>query len=71
MFCLDPGMRDVDYMYMVIRRRIPEWYQRQLAAVILPSLPTMMGQIATSSLPFGAYGLDVLRHVGPTMELLF
>ena len=53
-------MNDVDYT--ALHKQIPEWHQRQLAAVILSSLPSMMGQIITASLPFGAYGLDVLQY---------
>ena len=63
LFMKDPGMNDSDYT--TIHDQISEWFQRQLAATILSSIPSAMAKLILSSLPdtFTADGLDILRAI--------
>ena len=67
-FGQDPGMSDTDFD--LLNAQVPERLQRQLAAALMPALPTQMGQALSAKLKPGVYGLVLLRavcahHYGP------
>jgi len=67
-FCLDPGMSDTDFE--LLNAKVSERLQRQLAAALMPALPTQMGQALSAKLKPGVYGVALLRavcahHYGP------
>jgi len=70
-FCKDPGMSTPDFLKL--QAKISPWQHRQLAAVIVSSIPAAMAQHLASMIPDGllaADGLVILRavcspHYGP------
>ena len=70
-FCKDPGMLSPDFLQL--QAKISPWQHRQLAAVIVSSIPAAMAQHLASMIPDGllaADGLVILRavcspHYGP------
>ena len=67
-FCLDPGMNDTNFE--LLNAQVSERLQRQLAAAIMPALPTQMGAALSAQLKPGVYGMVLLRavcahHYGP------
>ena len=67
-FCLDPGMSDTNLE--LLNAQVSERLQRQLAAAIMPALPTQMGSALSAQLKPGVYGMVLLRavcahHYGP------
>ena len=70
-FCTDPGMSTKDFLQL--QAKISPWQHRQLAAVIVSSIPAAMAQHLASMIPDGllaADGLVILRavcspHYGP------
>ena len=67
-FCLDPGMSDTNFELLNVQ--VSERLQRQLAAAIMPALPTQMGAALSAKLKPGVYGMVLLRavcahHYGP------
>ena len=67
-FCLDPGMSDTNFELLNVQ--VSERLHRQLAAAIMPALPTQMGAALSAKLKPGVYGMVLLRavcahHYGP------
>ena len=67
----DPGMLSPDFLHL--QAKASPWQHRQLAAVIVSSIPAAMAQHLASMIPdglFAADGLVILRavcspHYGP------
>ena len=59
-----------DTEFGLLNGKVSERLQRQLAAVLMPALPTQMGQALSAKLKPGVYGMVLLRavcahHYGP------
>ena len=52
-FCKDPGMNDTDFD--LLNAQVSERLQRQLAAALMPALPTQMGQALSAKLKPGVH----------------
>ena len=52
-----------DTAFNLLNDQVSERLQRQLAAAIMPALPTQMGQALSAKLKPGVYGMVLLRAV--------
>ena len=62
-FCLDPGMPEVDVF--ILHALVLPWDDRQLAAVLISSIPAEMGQLISTKIPnmVAAAGFLILREI--------
>ena len=57
-FCRDPGMPSPDFIKL--HAKVSPWQDRQLAAVIMPSIPAAMAQHLAAMIPDGLLAADGL-----------